>query len=204
MPRRVTWILWTLTAAAFAAGGAWVARQHDSSAVALASGTWLPQPRKVGPFALTDQAGAPFSQEHLRGRPSLVFFGFTHCPHICPTTLAKLVQVKRESGIPDLRVILVSVDPERDTPAVLATYLRSFDPELVGLTGDKRVVEGLARNMNVAMARTEQPGGSYTMDHSATVFLVDARGALVAVFTPPIESPNLAADLRGVASRLTG
>jgi protein SCO1 len=204
MPRRVTWILWTLAAAACAAGGAWVARQHDSSAVALASGTWLPQPRPVESFSLTDQTGAPFTQDQLRGRPSLVFFGFTHCPHVCPTTLAKLAQVKRDSGIPDLRVILVSVDPERDSPAALASYLANFDPEFVGLTGDKRVIEGLARDLNVAMARTEQPGGTYTMDHSATVFLVDARGALVAVFTPPIESPNLAADLRGVAARLTG
>jgi protein SCO1 len=204
MPRRVTWILWTLAAAACAAGGAWVARQHDSSAVALASGTWLPQPRQVEPFALIDHTGAPFTQEQLRGRPSLVFFGFTNCPHICPTTLNKLVQVKRESGVPDLRVILVSVDPERDTPAALAKYLGGFDPEFVGLTGDRRVIERLARNFAVAMARTDQPGGTYTMDHTSAVFLVDARGELVALFTPPIESPGLAADLRGVASRLTG
>jgi protein SCO1 len=204
MPRGVTWILWTLVAAACAVGGAWVARQHDSSAVALASGTWLPQARQVEPFALTDHTGAPFTQAQLRGRPSLVFFGFTNCPHICPTTLNKLVQVKRDSGIPDLRVILVSVDPERDTPAALAKYLGHFDPEFVGLTGDKRVIEGLAKNFAVAMARTDQPGGTYTMDHTSAVFLVDARGKLVALFTPPIESPNLAADLRGVASRLTG
>lgn len=204
MPRRVTWILWTLAAAACAAGGAWVARQHDSSPVVLASGTWLQQPRPIEPFALIDQTGAPFSQAQLRGRPSLVFFGFTHCPQVCPTTLAKLAQVKRDSGIPDLRVILVSVDPERDTPAALATYLGNFDPEFVGVTGGKSAIEGLAKDFRVAMARSELPGGTYTMDHSATVFLVDARGALVAVFTPPIESPNLAADLRGVASRLTG
>jgi protein SCO1 len=204
MPRRVNWILWTLAAAACAAGGAWVAWQHDSSAVALASGTWLPQPRNIEPFTLTDHTGAPFSLEQLRGRPSLVFFGFTHCPHVCPTTLAKLVQVKRDSGIRDLRVILVTVDPERDTPAALATYLGNFDPEFVGLTGDQRVIEALAKDLSVAMARTELPGGTYTMDHTAAVFLVDARGALVAVFTPPIESPKVAADLRGVASRLTG
>ena len=204
MPRRFTWILWTLAALAFAAGGAWVARQHDSPGVALASGTWLPSERPVAQFALVDHTGARFTNEQLRGRPSLVFFGFTNCPHICPTTLAKLAQVKRESGVPGLRVILVSVDPERDTPEALKKYLAGFDPQFVGLTGDKRAIEGLARDLSVAMGRRDLPGGTYTMDHTSAVFLVDARGSLVAVFTPPIESPKLASDLREVASRLAG
>jgi len=172
--------------------------------VRLASGTWLPQPQPVPQFALTDQTARPFSDESLRGHPTLVFFGFTSCPHICPTTLAKLAQVKRESGVPGLRVVMVSVDPERDTPEVLASYLRGFDPEFIGLTGDKPAIEQLASKLGVAVGRSSLPGGSYTVDHTSAVFLLDARGELVAVFTPPIESPALAGDLRGIASRLAG
>jgi protein SCO1/2 len=159
-----------------------------------------------GPFRLVDQAGGEITEADLRGKPSLVFFGFTHCPDVCPTALFDMSEVLRALGKDADRVsaLFVSVDPERDTPAALAAYLRSFDPEFVGLTGDKRAIEGLAQDLGVAMARTELPGDTYTMDHTSAIFLVDARGALVAVFTPPIESPNLAADLRGVASRLTG
>jgi protein SCO1 len=197
-----SWLVWALVALASGAAGAYFASQHDSAPVRLASGTWLPQPRPVPQFALTDQAGDPFSNESLRGQPTLVFFGFTNCPHICPTTLAMLAQVKREARVPGLRVVLVSVDPERDTPAVLASYLRAFDPQFIGLTGDKAAIERLAANLGVAVGRSALPGGSYTVDHTSAVFLVDARGELVAVFTPPIESPALAGDLRTIAARL--
>jgi protein SCO1 len=197
-------IVWTAAAIVAAAAGAWLAWHHDSSPATLASGTWLPESRQVPAFALVDQQGAPFAAADLRGRPSLVFFGFTNCPYICPTTLAKLAQVKREAAIPDLRVLMVSVDPERDTPEALAAYLQRFDPEFVGLTGEKRTIEELAKNLGVAVARSELPGDTYTVDHTSAVFLIDARGELVAVFTPPIDSPRLAADLRGVAARLAG
>jgi len=201
---RRNWIVWTAAAIVAAACGAWLARQHDSSAATLASGTWLPESKPVPAFALVDQARQPFSDDDLRGRPSLVFFGFTNCPYICPTTLAKLAQVKREAGVRDLRVVMVSVDPERDTPEALATYLRAFDPEFIGLTGEKRRIEQLAKTLGVAVARSELPGDTYTVDHTSAVFLIDARGELVAVFTAPIDSPSLAADLRGLAARLAG
>jgi protein SCO1 len=204
MEIRRNWIVWAGAAILAAAAGAWVARQDDSSGALLASGTWLPQSRPLPDFSLTNQAGEPFTAAELRGRATLVFFGFTNCPDLCPTTLAKLAQVKRNAGVPDLRVVMVTVDPERDTPAALAAYLRRFDPEFVGLTGEKREIEALSRNIGVAAARSEQPGGAYTVDHTSAVFLVDARGDLVAVFTPPIDSPSLAADLRGVAARIAG
>jgi protein SCO1 len=197
-----SWIAWAALAIVAAGCGAWLARQHDSSGATLASGTWLPEARPVPEFALVDQSGKPFSAEDLRGRPSLVFFGFTHCPHVCPTTLAKLAQVRRDAGVRDLRVIMVSVDPERDTPAALAAYLGNFDPEFIGLTGERSTIEALAKSLGVAAARTDLPGDTYTVDHTSAVFLMDSRARLVGVFTPPIDSPALAADLRGVAARL--
>jgi protein SCO1 len=204
MSSRRTWIVWTTAAVLAVAAGAWLARQHDSLDVRLATGTWLPEARPVPDFALVDQRGQPFTAADLRGGPSLVFFGFTHCPYICPTTLAKLAQVKRDAGIQDLAVLMVSVDPERDTPQALASYLRRFDPEFIGLTGAKDTIEALARNLGVGISRSDLPAGTYTVDHTSAVFLLDARGALVAVFTAPIDSPRLAADLRGVAARLAG
>src|SRR5688572_32536836 len=107
MEIRRNWIVWTAAAIIAAASGAWLAWHHDSSSATLASGTWLPESRKVPAFALVDQRGEPFAAGDLRGRPSLVFFGFTNCPYICPTTLAKLAQVKREAAIPELRVLMV-------------------------------------------------------------------------------------------------
>lgn len=187
-----------------AASGAWLARHHGSTDVALASGTWMPDARAVPQFALVDHSGRPFAADDLAGGPTLLFFGFTNCPHICPTTLAKLVQVKRDAAVRGLKVVMVSVDPERDTPDVLGKYLAGFDPELVGLTGEKAAVEKLARDLGVAHARTDLPGDTYTVDHTAAVFLLDARGKLVGIFTQPIEPKALATDLRGVADRLAG
>src|SRR5262249_15377505 len=113
--------------AAFA--GFYLARQLDSTAPALASGTWLPQPRALPDFQLLDDSGRPFTRRELQGTPTLVFFGFTHCPDVCPTTLMKLAQVMKRAGQPQLRVLLVSVDPQRDSPQALAQYLRAFSPD---------------------------------------------------------------------------
>jgi protein SCO1/2 len=116
----------------------------------------------------------------------------------------KLAAVKKSGALPDLRVLFVSVDPQRDTPAVLASYVHAFDPDFIGATGDAAEIARLAQKFGVAVARVDLPGGDYTMDHSAAVFLLDRRGEIVAVFTPPFEVAPLAADLRRVASRLRG
>ena len=101
--------------AAFA--GFWLAHQLDRQAPELASGTWLPRARAVADFHLLDTTGRPFTRADLTGTPALVFFGFTHCPDVCPTTLVKLAQVRRLAGLAGLKVLFISVDPERDTPA---------------------------------------------------------------------------------------
>ena len=183
-----------------AAAGIWAARHMAAPAPAampqLASGTWLPQAREVGELALTDQTGASFAAAQLKGAPALVFFGFTHCPDVCPTTLYTLAQVRRALGAGAPRVIFVSVDPARDTPAVLAQYVRAFDPQFIALSGDAHELARIAQRFGVAYARVDLPGGDYTMDHTAAVFLLDSAGRNVAIFTPPFDADRLAADLR--------
>ena len=184
---------------AAALGGYWLAQQLDRATPRLTSGTWLPQPKAVRDFALTDTSGRAFTRQDLAGAPTLVFFGFTHCPDVCPTTLLKLAQVRRRAPVTGLRVLLISVDPQRDTPAVLAPYLHAFDPQFQGLTGDAQTIARLAANFGVAVNRVELPGGDYTMDHSAVVFLLDASARIVAIFTPPFEVAALSADLEHAA-----
>jgi protein SCO1/2 len=192
-----------MAAIAAALAGFWLARELDSSAPELASGTWLSRPRTIADFHLTDQSGRPFTARELQGQPSLVFFGFTHCPDVCPTTLVKLAQVKRAAAVPGLRVLLVSVDPQRDTPPVLAQYVHAFDPQFMGLTGDPAAIGKLTSQFGVAVGRVELPGGDYTMDHSAAVFLLDSHARVVGIFTPPFDTQRFAADLRRAAPHLT-
>jgi protein SCO1/2 len=197
-------LLWVVLALLAAGGGVWVAKRTSDQAPQLTSGTWLPQPRPVSGFTLTDESGQPFTPESLKGHPTLVFFGFTHCPDVCPTTLAKLSQVVKAAGVPNLKVLLVSVDPERDTPEQLERYVHAFNPDFQAVTGKVEDIERVASEFNVAVAKVDMPGGTYTVDHSAVVFLLNERGERVAVFTPPFEIESVAADLRNVAPRLRG
>ena len=197
---------WLLVAAAACAGvaGFWLAQQLDRGSPRLASGTWLPQPKAIGDFQLTDTNGRPFTRRELAAAPSLVFFGFTHCPDACPTTLVKLAQIARGAAVPGLRVLFISVDPARDTPAVLARYLQAFDPRFRGLSGDAAAITRIAGYFGVAFDRVELPGGDYTMDHSTAVFLTDRAGRIAAIFTPPFEVAAVSADLARAAPHLGG
>jgi protein SCO1/2 len=192
-------VLLAVAALCAAAAGFWVATQLDRGSPRLASGTWLPQARALHEFSLLDTSGRRFTRADLAGAPTLVFFGFTHCPDVCPTTLLKLAQVKKSAGVPGLRVLFVSVDPARDTPPVLGLYLHAFDPSFLGVTGDPHGIAALAANFGVAFNRVELPGGDYSMDHSAVLFLLDAGAHIAAIFTPPFEAPALSADLRRAA-----
>jgi len=194
---RARWLLAAALCAALA--GFWLARQLDRGAPQLASGTWLPQAKPVVDFQLTDTNGRIFSRRDLAGAPTLVFFGFTHCPDVCPTTLLKLAQLRRRAAVAGLRVLFISVDPQRDTAPLLGQYLHAFDPEFQGLTGDPKTIARLAANFGVAVNRVELPGGDYTMDHSAVVFVLDDAARIVAIFTPPFEVGALGADLARAA-----
>jgi protein SCO1 len=195
-----------LAGAALSAGlaGYWLAQHVDRSGPRLASGTWLPQARPLPDFSLTDTSGHRLARADLAGAPTLLFFGFTHCPDVCPTTLLALAQARKRAAVARLRVLFVSIDPQRDTPALLGSYVHAFDPQFLGLTGEPRAVAQLAAASGVAVNRVELPGGDYTMDHSAVVFLLDAQARMVAVFTPPFDAAALAADLRRAAPYLGG
>jgi len=195
-------LLLAAAAVCAALAGYWMARQLDRASPRLASGTWLPQAKPVGDFSLTDTSGRAFTRRDLGGAPTLVFFGFTHCPDVCPTTLMKLAQVRKRAALTGLRVLFVSVDPQRDTPPVLGMYVHAFDPAFLGLSGEPDALLAVAANFGVAVNRVELPGGDYTMDHSAVVFLLDARARIAAIFTPPFEVAALAADLRRAAPYL--
>ncbi|QRM29658.1 SCO family protein [Microvirga sp. VF16] len=130
-----------------------------------------------GPFKLTSHEGKPFTEENLKGKPFVVFFGFTHCPEVCPTTLYDLTQDMAALGkdADRLRAAFITVDPERDTPELMKTYLSSFDPRIVGLSGTEDEIAAAARAYKIYYRKVPTDDG-YTMDHSATLFLMDSKG----------------------------
>lgn len=151
-----------------------------------------------GPFHLEDQNGKPVSDADMKGRPFLVFFGFTHCPDICPTTLFDLSQVMRALG-PDADragALFITVDPARDTPAVMKDYLSNFDPHLRGLTGDQASIDAAIKAYRVYAKKVPLDNGDYTMDHTASVYLMDKDGHFVAPFNVNRTPEAEAADLR--------
>jgi protein SCO1/2 len=151
-----------------------------------------------GPFRLIDQDGRAVTEQDFKGRPTLVFFGFTHCPDVCPTTLFEVSEVLRALG-PDAdraRAAFITVDPERDTPAKLKEYLASFDPHLTALTGDVEAVAATAKAYKVYWKKVPLEGGTYTMDHTALVYLMDKDGKFVAPFSVKRKPQEAAADLR--------
>jgi protein SCO1/2 len=172
----------------------------------LAVGTWLEAGRALPDFALVDQAGMPFDKGRLQGRWNVLFFGFTSCPDICPTTLTTLGSV--EKSLQDLpaidrpQVIFVSVDPQRDTPERVDAYVKFFSPTIKGITGTPEAIASFADALHVPYAITPLPDGTYTVDHSSALFLVDPDGALRAVFSAPHDAAKLAADFRQVVSRV--
>ncbi len=146
-----------------------------------------------GPFSLTTQAGQTLTEADLRGAPFLVFFGFTHCPDICPTKLFEISEALRAAGPKGerLKALFVSVDPGRDTPEVLKSYLGSFDPRIIGLTGDQAAVDATVRAYRAYARKVPLKDGDYTMDHTALVYLMDKRGGFVGAFNierPPAEA----------------
>ncbi len=147
------------------------------------------QPRIIEPFDLIDQDGKEFTLAQLQGKWSLLFFGYTYCPDICPTTLSDLKKFKvMLADTPweeDTRVVLVSVDPARDTPEKLGEYVRYFDPEFIGVTGEFMALQKLAANVNAAFIKTmSEDGTSYQIDHTSNIVLVNPHGHYHGFFKP--------------------
>jgi len=151
-----------------------------------------------GPFRLINQDGQTVTDQDLKGRPFLVFFGFTHCPEVCPTALFEISEILRKLG-PDgdrARALLITVDPERDTPAILKDYLSSFDPRLWGLTGDPDAIAAVAKSYRAIFRKVPLEQGGYTVDHTAIVYLMDKQGRFVAPFSLKRTTDASVAELR--------
>jgi protein SCO1/2 len=136
------------------------------------------RPKIGGPFRLTTHEGKLLTDRDLRGTPYVAFFGFTHCPDVCPTALWNLSELLKSLG-PDgdkLKVLLISVDAERDTPELLTRYLQSFDPRIVGLTGSEAEIAETASAFRAFVRKVPVEGGGFTFDHTATIYLMDRKG----------------------------
>ena len=151
-----------------------------------------------GPFKLIDQNGKPFTDADLKGKPTLVFFGYTHCPDVCPTALLEMSQVLHALGKDADRAtgLFITVDPERDTPEIIKDYLAYFDPHLRGATGDQKQITAVEKEYRVYAKKHPMENGDYSMDHSAVVYLMDKTGRFVAPFNLKRPPKDAAADLR--------
>ena len=160
------------------------------------------QPRRFADVSLVDQSGAPFERERFEGKWSLVFFGFTHCPDICPTTLAELSGWYNALD-PDwqarTQVVLVTVDPARDTPEVLSQYVPYFNPAFTGVTGEFLSIKRFANQLNVAFNKVMM-GDDYTMDHSAHVALINPKGDYHGFFKAPLNPEKLTLTYKSIAT----
>ncbi len=164
--------------------------------------TFLPQPRELPAVALVDDRGEPAGLELLRGRYSLLFFGFTNCPDVCPLTLKVLadaraaVRAADEEATPD--VLFVSVDAARDTPERIRAYLNGFDSAFRGVTGPDEALEPLLRTLGVAVEKHEHGGESYNVVHSSVVFFVSPDAEVIGVSSAPHDAAKIAADFRKI------
>ena len=149
-----------------------------------------------GPFKLVAQDGRTVTDADFIGAPLLVFFGYTNCPDVCPTTLQQISDILHKMGSDKkIAVLFVTVDPERDTPAVLKDYLSSFDPRIIGLSGDRPAIDAAMRAYRVYAKKVPAGGDAYSMDHTAIVYLMDKQGRFVSAFNAEQPVDAAAKDL---------
>jgi protein SCO1 len=176
-----------------------------AGALALFAVVWVTLPQDAtrpsgvgGPFRLIDQEGRAVTDQDFKGKPFLVFFGFTYCPDICPTTLFEMSEVLKRLG-PDAErtaALFITVDPERDTPDKMKDYVSSFHPRIFGLTGTPEEIAKVEKEYRVYAKKVPLKDGDYTMDHTAVVYLMDKDGRFVAPFNLKKTVDEAAADLR--------
>jgi len=166
----------------------------------LQQATLLPSPKPVADFNLTSARGEPFTQDNLKGHWTFAFFGYTHCPDVCPTSLAMLARVmdrlKKNPRLDSLpRGLFVSVDPQRDTPATLASYVPYFDPDFTGATGAPEQIMTLTRQLGILYMKTAgNSENDYLIDHSTAIILFDPDGKFHALFNGPHDADKIASD----------
>lgn len=150
-----------------------------------------------GSFSLTDQNGQAKTDADFHGHYALIYFGYTNCPDVCPTTLAVIADTMKHMGAKasDLTPVFVTIDPERDTPKILKSYIGSFGPQFVGLTGGADAIKKMAGEYRVYYAKHPLQGGGYSMDHSSELYLVGPDGKVRMFYDAGIDAKTLAADL---------
>jgi protein SCO1/2 len=181
------------------AAGIFVALRTQAPPPAAASALVLPAPTPLPGFDLVDHRGQAVDASVFAGRWDLVFFGFTHCPDICPTTLQVLSSARAalaEAGQEPLpRIVLVSVDPERDTPEILGPYVEYFGPDTLGITGSLEETRKLTSSLGIFFEKRPSDDGNYLVDHSAAVLLIDPEGRFRALFSGPHQVADYVHDL---------
>jgi protein SCO1/2 len=165
--------------------------------------TVLSQPRDIHPFTLVDHTGKTFDNRSLMGHWTFIFFGYTHCPDVCPTTLSVLNSVARKVGDRknQTQFVFISIDPGRDTPEKLRQFVSYFNGSFIGVTGPDDKINALTRQLGVIYARSGENSweNNYLMDHSASVLLFDPAGRFHAVFTPPLDATGMANDFNSIS-----
>ncbi len=183
--------------------GLWLGLSHFQSTLqhkpaAISSGTLLPNPRPLEPFALTGQDGKSFTLDNLKQGWHFLSIGYTHCPDVCPTTMATYDAIAKRTAKQDLkpRFLFVSVDPERDTPEKLSQYVNYFNPEFLAATGPHPALQGLTNQLGMLYGKAEgqKTAMGYLVDHSATILLIDPLGRLAAIFSAPHDPAAMAED----------
>ena len=155
-----------------------------------------------GPFHLIDQNGKPVSDADLKGKWQLVFFGYTHCPDTCPTALNEIALALDQLGVKrgEVEIVFITVDPERDTPDVLKSYVQSFDAPIIALTGSPDAVAQAAKAYRVFYAKHPRGDGDYDMDHSAVIYVMNPEGRFTATFTPDSSADSIVQRLQKLLS----
>ena len=183
--------------------------RHRAPAVDLTTGTFITPSRELPDFSLIDQQGRPFGSANLHKHWSMLFFGYTNCPDLCPTTLTTLAAMEKRlraakaSVLP--RVVFVSVDAKRDTPAQMAKYVPYFDPDFIGLTAaDQPSIEAVAKKLGVSVILQPTSDGNYTVDHSGAIFVVDPGGRLAAILGGPFGVDGLQGDFQRIVAARGG
>ncbi len=179
--------------------GTWLTSRVLSPPPLPQTATLLPAATDLAEFALMDQDGAAFTKSSFEGRWNLVFFGFTHCPDVCPLTLQVLAKARQQmldEGRDELpRIVLVSVDPERDTPEVIGNYVAHFGEDMLGVTGELSELRKLTDGLGIYFEKSGLDGDNYSVDHSAVVIVVDPNGRFHSLFGAPHKAENFAHDL---------
>lgn len=198
---RIRLALWGLVALAVLIGGALLLGNLQEAA---RQGTSLPGAARFGgDFELVDQNGNVFSSTALKGKPHAIFFGFTHCPDICPTTLFEMTKHLEALGdkADRLKVLFITVDPARDTPEQLKQYLSAFDPRIVGLSGSEAQIADVTKKFRIVAEKVGTSDGDYTMNHTATVFLFDSNGKLASTLSWQEDAATRTAKLERLFAR---